>query len=76
MQRSKVEAKYSRLESEVSVRISSHELSLAYQELDNLIKLADTMGYSLVKIYAKRIENNLNKIEVCQTEYRLTQAEI
>ena len=68
MQREKLEAKYSELEA-VSIRISSNELSKAYQELDKLMKLADTMEYTLVKIYAKRIENHLNNIEVTQNVY-------
>lgn len=68
MQREKLEAKYSELEA-VSIRISSNELSKAYQELDKLLKLADTMEYTLVRIYAKRIENHLNNIEVTQNVY-------
>jgi hypothetical protein len=75
MQRGKLNAKYSEIDSGISININSNELSLAYSELDKLIKLADTMDYALVKIYARRIENHLNKIEVCQME-RQTQVEI
>lgn len=76
MQRDKLDAKYSEIESGVNIKINSDELSSAYSELDKLIKLADTMDYALVKIYAKRIENHLNKIEVCRLEHHPTQVEI
>lgn len=69
MQREKLEAKYSEIESGVSIRISSNELSKAYQELDKLLRLADAMEYTLVRIYAKRIENHLNNVEVTQKVY-------
>ena len=40
-------------------------LARVYQDIDKIKQLSDVMNYSLVKIYIERIENELNKIEIC-----------
>jgi len=60
MSRRKIGPTYS-----VIARENASGLARVYQDIDKIKQLSDVMNYSLVKIYIERIENELNKIEIC-----------